>query len=93
MGQGRALTNQGPWEADFLICLMCGLMLDSNTGEKFSLGEEKCQGALEGLIFYSLTWGIGRKRGNDYSLQKAALQMAPESQPGNVAAWHSPLPA
>lgn len=50
-------------------------------------------GALEGLIFYSLTWGIGRKRGNDYSLQKAALQMAPESQPGNVAAWHSPLPA
>lgn len=50
-------------------------------------------GGTEGLIFHSLTWGFGRKRGDDYSLQKAMLQMAPESQPGEAAPRQSPPPA
>lgn len=36
MVQGRAPTNQGPWETDFQICLTSGLMLYENTREKFS---------------------------------------------------------
>ena len=39
--------------------------------EKFSREVERCQGSMEGLIFHSLTWGVGRKKDDDYFLQKA----------------------
>lgn len=47
--------------------------LIKSTLEKFFQEEERCQEALEGLIFHSFTWGVGRERGDDYSLKKAVL--------------------